>query len=103
MPGMVGNTWTSIRFSPRLRWDITTRGSGTPISEKLGSIAANKPANSDIYTTAFAEWVETFATHAAPDYLPHLFWIDGGALAVENALEGGLRLESPQEPGKREG
>jgi L-lysine 6-transaminase len=55
--------------------------------KKLGSIAVNKPANSDIYTTAFAEWVETFATHAAPDYLPHLFWIDGGALAVENALK----------------
>jgi L-lysine 6-transaminase len=54
---------------------------------RLGSIAVNKPANSDIYTTAFAEWVETFATHAAPAYLPHLFWIDGGALAVENALK----------------
>ena len=54
---------------------------------KLGAIAVNKPANSDIYTTPFAEWVETFATHAAPDYLPHLFWIDGGALAVENALK----------------
>ena len=53
----------------------------------LGSIAVNKPANSDIYTTAFAEWVETFATHAAPAYLPHLFWIDGGTLAVENALK----------------
>jgi L-lysine 6-transaminase len=54
---------------------------------KLGSIAVNKPANSDIYTTDFAEWVETFATHAAPPYLPNLFWIDGGALAVENALK----------------
>lgn len=54
---------------------------------ELGSIAVNKPANSDIYTTAYAEWVETFATKAAPDYLPHLFWIDGGALAVENALK----------------
>jgi L-lysine 6-transaminase len=54
---------------------------------RLGSLAVNKPANSDIYTTAFAEWVETFATRAAPAYLPHLFWIDGGALAVENALK----------------
>ncbi len=53
----------------------------------LGEIAVNKPANSDIYTTAMAEWVETFATHAAPDYLPHLFWVDGGTLAVENALK----------------
>jgi L-lysine 6-transaminase len=54
---------------------------------ELGSLAVNKPANSDIYTTAYAEWVETFARHAGPDYLPHLFWIDGGALAVENALK----------------
>jgi len=40
---------------------------------KLGSIAVNKPANSDIYTTASAEWVEAFATRASPAYLPHLF------------------------------
>lgn len=31
--------------------------------------------------------MEAFGTHAAPDYLPHLFWIDGGSLAVENALK----------------
>ncbi|MFN7956856.1 MAG: L-lysine 6-transaminase [Holophagaceae bacterium] len=55
--------------------------------KRLGEIAVNKPANSDIYTTAFAEWVEAFGTHAAPSYLPHLFWIDGGSLAVENALK----------------
>jgi L-lysine 6-transaminase len=54
---------------------------------RLGSIAVNKPANSDIYTTAMAEWVKTFASFAAPSYLPHLFWVDGGSLAVENALK----------------
>jgi L-lysine 6-transaminase len=54
---------------------------------KLGAIAVNKPANSDIYTTAMAEWVQTFGTHAAPTGMPHLFWIDGGSLAVENALK----------------
>jgi L-lysine 6-transaminase len=54
---------------------------------RLGAIAVNKPANSDVYTTAFAEWVATFGRHAAPDYLPHLFWVDGGSLAVENALK----------------
>jgi len=31
--------------------------------------------------------VEAFGTHVAPAGLPHLFWIDGGALAVENALK----------------
>jgi L-lysine 6-transaminase len=54
---------------------------------RLGAIAVNKPANSDIYTTAMAEWVQRFASFAAPSYLPHLFWVDGGSLAVENALK----------------
>jgi len=54
---------------------------------RLGEVAVNKPANSDIYTTAFAEWVEAFAVRTLPKYLPHLFWVDGGALAVENALK----------------
>lgn len=53
----------------------------------LGRIAVHKPANSDIYTTDFAAWVEAFGTQVAPEYLPHLFWVDGGALAVENALK----------------
>lgn len=54
---------------------------------KLGSCAVNKPANSDIYTTLYAEWVETFASNCLPEYLKYLFWIDGGTLAVENALK----------------
>ncbi len=64
---------------PRLREPAFVR--------QLGAIAVNKPANSDIYTTAMAEWVRSFGRFAAPDYLPHLFWVDGGALAVENALK----------------
>lgn len=54
---------------------------------RLGQVAINKPANSDIYTTAYAEWVKTFGQLAAPSYLQKLFWIDGGSLAVENALK----------------
>lgn len=53
----------------------------------LGRIAVNKPTNSDVYTTAFADWVETFSRHALPPYLKYLFWIDGGTLGVENALK----------------
>ena len=34
-----------------------------------------------------AEFVETFGTHAMPDYLPHLFLVAGGTLGVENALK----------------
>ncbi|HEX7420880.1 MAG TPA: L-lysine 6-transaminase, partial [Thermoanaerobaculia bacterium] len=34
--------------------------------EKLATVAVNKPANSDIYTTYMAEFVETFARVAIP-------------------------------------
>jgi L-lysine 6-transaminase len=49
--------------------------------------ATNNPANADMYTIAMAEFVATFAKIGIPDYLPHLFMISGGALAVENALK----------------
>ncbi len=56
--------------------------------EKLGWVASVKPANSDVYTVEMAEFVETFATIAVPDsHAGHLFFIDGGALAVENTLK----------------
>jgi L-lysine 6-transaminase len=54
---------------------------------RLGRVAVNKVSNSDIYTTEMAEFVATFARIAAPKNLPHLFFISGGALAVENALK----------------
>ena len=49
--------------------------------------AINKPSSSDAYTVEMAEFVETFARIAIPEYLPHLFLIEGGALAVENTLK----------------
>ncbi len=57
------------------------------VREVLGKIAVNKPSNSDIYTTYMAEFVELFANVAKPDYMKHLFFIAGGALAVENGLK----------------
>lgn len=54
---------------------------------KLGEVAVNKPTNSDVYTVEMAEFVDTFAKLAMPDHFKHLFFIDGGALAVENALK----------------
>jgi L-lysine 6-transaminase len=57
------------------------------VKQVLGMIAVNKPSNSDIYTTYMAEFVETFAKVAKPDYMKHLFFISGGALAVENGLK----------------
>jgi L-lysine 6-transaminase len=55
--------------------------------DELGRLAVNKPSNSDVYTTAMAEFVETFSRIAMPADMPHAFFISGGALAVENALK----------------
>ncbi|MCV7283106.1 L-lysine 6-transaminase [Mycolicibacterium flavescens] len=53
----------------------------------LAHAAVNKPSNSDIYTVAMARFVATFARVLGDPALPHLFFVDGGALAVENALK----------------
>ena len=55
--------------------------------EKLAIVSVNKPSNSDAYTTEMAEFVETFSRIVQPIYLPHVFFVDGGALAVENAVK----------------
>ncbi len=49
--------------------------------------ALANPANSDIYSPEFAAFVRTFRDLAVPDEFPHLFFIAGGALAVENAMK----------------
>src|SRR5690242_4348266 len=54
---------------------------------ELASVALNKPSNSDIYTVPMARFVDTFARVLGDPALPHLFFIDGGTLAVENALK----------------
>jgi L-lysine 6-transaminase len=60
----------------------------------LARVAANKPANPDVYTTHLAEFVETFARVLGDPALPHLFFIEGGALAVENALKAAFDWKS---------
>ncbi len=55
--------------------------------EKLAAVAVNKPSNSDVYSVEMAEFVETFSRIVQPEYLPYAFFVDGGALAVENALK----------------
>ena len=54
---------------------------------RLGRVAVHKPSNSDIYSCEMAEFVERFTAVAAPGWTRHLFLIDGGTLAVENALK----------------
>jgi L-lysine 6-transaminase len=55
--------------------------------KKLAYVAVNKPSLSDIYTEEQAQFVDTFSRVAMPATLPHAFFIEGGALAVENTLK----------------
>nr|WP_319945661.1 L-lysine 6-transaminase [Nocardia macrotermitis] len=61
---------------------------------ELLTAALNKPSNSDIYTVEMARFVATFARVLGDPALPHLFFIDGGALAVENALKAAFDWKS---------
>jgi len=49
--------------------------------------ALSNPANSDVYSREFAAFVKTFRDIAVPDEFRYLFFIAGGALAVENAMK----------------
>jgi len=51
----------------------------------LGKAALHKLANSDMYSRDYVNFVEKFA-EITPDF-SHYFFIDGGALGVENALK----------------
>ncbi|MGW5105563.1 L-lysine 6-transaminase [Nocardia sp. NPDC004123] len=58
-----------------------------PFLAGLSAAALNKPSNSDVYTVEMARFVDTFVRVLGDPRLPHLFFIDGGGLAVENALK----------------
>ncbi len=53
----------------------------------LTRAAVANPANSDIYSPEYAAFVEVFADLAKPPEFRYLFFVAGGALAVENALK----------------
>lgn len=55
--------------------------------KKLLRVAKTKPSNSDLYSVELAEFVDTIARVAMPAELQHLFCVEGGTLAVENALK----------------
>ncbi|MDT0349898.1 L-lysine 6-transaminase [Pseudonocardia charpentierae] len=62
--------------------------SGDPVFRaELLAAALSKPSNSDVYTVAMARFVDTFARVLGDPALPHLFFVEGGAPAVENALK----------------
>ncbi len=54
---------------------------------RLLPAALNKPSNSDLYTTQMAEFVAALARTLPPSLNQRMFFIEGGALAVENALK----------------
>lgn len=54
---------------------------------RLLTAATTKVANSDIYTRFYAEFVSTVDRVAGLPGFEHFFFIDGGALAIENALK----------------
>ena len=53
----------------------------------LTKVSLFKPTLSDIYTTEYADFMKVFSETAIPEYLKNTFFIEGGALAVENALK----------------
>jgi L-lysine 6-transaminase len=55
--------------------------------KKLARVAVNKITLSDIYSKEMAEFLDTFYRLAMPAEFKYLFFIEGGALAVENALK----------------
>jgi L-lysine 6-transaminase len=58
------------------------------LRERILQAGLTKPANSDIYTSYYADFVESFSRRAIPkSHADHLFFVEGGAMAVENALK----------------
>jgi L-lysine 6-transaminase len=55
--------------------------------QRLARVGTTKVSNADYYTTYMAEFVDTLSRSAAPADLPHFFFVDGGALGVENAMK----------------
>lgn len=53
--------------------------------DKLAKAALHKITNSDVYTPEYVEFVSSFAS-ITKDF-PHLFFIEGGTLGVENAIK----------------
>ena len=68
--------------------------------EYLGTVALNKPSNSDIYTAEMATFVKTFFELAVPSNFKYGFFIDGGTLAIENALKTAIDWKVRRNQGK---
>jgi L-lysine 6-transaminase len=60
------------------------------VQANLLAAAKVKVANSDVYSVAYATFVETFARVMGYAPMNRYFFVDGGALAVENALKAAM-------------
>lgn len=60
------------------------------VQADLLAAASVKVANSDMYSTQLATFVQTFTQVMGAPELPRYFFIEGGALAVENALKAAM-------------
>ncbi len=53
----------------------------------LHRVAQLKPSLSDIYSVEYADFVDTMGRLCKPAHMKYLFFIEGGTLAIENALK----------------
>jgi len=60
------------------------------VQAEMLAAAKIKVANADVYTVQFATFIETFARVMGLKPLERYFFIEGGALAVENALKAAM-------------
>lgn len=60
------------------------------VQDELLRAAMTKVANSDVYSQAYGEFVETFARVAGLPPLERYLFIEGGALAIENCLKAAM-------------
>lgn len=54
---------------------------------ELGHLAINNVTNSDVYSDAMADAVESICSRSMPAHLERAFFVAGGALAVENTMK----------------
>ena len=66
-------------------------------------VAALKPSLADVYSVEYATFVDTFARLAMPAHLPHAFFIEGGAAAVENTLKAAFDWKVRRNRGRGKG
>jgi len=55
--------------------------------DRLAKASFYRPSLADFWTEELAEFIDSLRKYGTPEYLHHYFLIDGGALAVENALK----------------